>query len=268
MSEKPPTKYSLIWAATITPATRKLVLLSMANYSEDDGTRIWPAVATIAGHCELGVSTTAEHIRQLVKSKFLSLVKPATQHWPAWYALNLGELARARQPESGCLSKDRQPESGCLNNPDSQKTPSRQPESGYNPKDPDVSQGREGSVPPGSAAARPPRGPAPQLAICPEWVDKAALQRVGERNPQRNMSEILATALEYRAKGATPEAINAELVDMDSLTTKYKLELRLTVPKAPPKPNGRTSARKPATVVDTRAPGRYDSMKARSYHAN
>ncbi len=196
MSEKPPTKYSLIWAASITPSARKMVLLSLAKYSDDDGTNIGPAVATVARQCELGVSTTAEHIRQLVKSKFLRLVKPATQHWPAWYALNLGELARARQPDSGYLRKDRQPESGGLNTPDSQKTPSRQPESGYNPKDPDVSQGGEGSVPSGSAAARPPRRTEPQFkAICPEWVDKAALQRVCARNPKRDLQILLSTVV-------------------------------------------------------------------------
>ena len=158
---KPPTKYSLIWAARIAPAQRKLVLMALANYSNTDGTRIYPAVATVAANCGLGVNATRHHIHELTNSKLITVVKHSTQHWPTVYALNLQAISAL--PKCVALSKSSTPEvvsTECLSTPDlghqhSSFSDSDLHESGAYPKHPDVSQG---GAPSGSSASPPTLG--------------------------------------------------------------------------------------------------------------
>ena len=158
---KPPTKYSLIWAARIAPAQRKLVLMALANYSNADGTRIYPAVATVAANCGLGINATRHHIHELANSKLITVVKLSTQHWPTVYALNLQAISAL--PKCVALSKTSTPEvvgPECLSTPDlghqhSSFGDSALHKSGAYPKHPDV---RKGGPPSGSSASPPTLG--------------------------------------------------------------------------------------------------------------
>ena len=267
-------KFSLVWEADI-PAAPKFVLMALATYGNADGTSIRPGLPTVARKCgDVTVRQVSRHIQTLLAMGVLKLVRPAVQHYAAHYALCFKTLSALAMPEFRVDISVR-PESpgwtfmaprvdvyGTQGGHISPPTLS----------DPFVKKGREGDDPTGSAAARPPLVPPQQLANCPEWVDKAALQLVGEMNPKRDMRVLLTKAIEYRQEGLSAEAINAELVSMTKTINAYKVDLRLTVPRAPTKANGRTTTRKTASVVpsvdNTRTPGRYDSMKARAYHAN
>jgi hypothetical protein len=154
---KPHTKYSLIWAARITPAARKMVLLALANYSDADGSRIYPAVATVAEHCCLSVNATRSHIHALKEAGLLCVVRQATQHRATVYAMNLEAISALTK--SGVLTNFSTPESGGLEAPALQISSASTPESGADPIDPDVSQGIWGvTTPPGPSASPPPLG--------------------------------------------------------------------------------------------------------------
>lgn len=172
-------KYALIWAASVTPATRKLVLLAMANYSNADGTGIRPSVATVARHCGLGLTAANAHVRGLKTTGMLRLVRPATQNWPAEYSLNLQKIAESRLPESDSLINARLSESDSLNPPDYRKTCPRLSESDNNPNHPDEVRG-VGGDPRGSAAQPPPLGP---CLVLPAVVDAAMFNALVDNGP-------------------------------------------------------------------------------------
>ncbi len=170
--EKQATKYSLIWAARVAPAQRKLVLMALANYSNADGSHIFPAVATVADICCLGINATRCHIHELTKKNLITIVKQATQHWPTVYALNLQAIAAL--PKCAARSK---PSSPVVVNTESTSSPDlviqhsnfSVPDlhkKGADPNDPDVSQGR---TPSGSTASPPPLGAGYQ--VLPKRVD-------------------------------------------------------------------------------------------------
>lgn len=146
---KPHTKFSLIWAARITPAARKMVLLAMANYSDADGTSIRPSVSTVARHCGLSPKQTRRYIHDLIDAGFL--VTTATpDRAPHTYRIDFSTLqANQSTPVEGSSKSAIY----------SHARPHLLPPMGDYPIDPDVSQGIWGvTTPPGPSASPPPLG--------------------------------------------------------------------------------------------------------------
>ena len=180
-------RFRAVWAACITPAGRKLVLLALTDFSDADGTNIRPAVATVAACCNISAKQTRRHIHDLVELGVIKITRVAAQHRAATYALDLSALSAL--PQAGALENASTPmgvpqhSHGC---------PSDLPPMGDYPgntrgKTPRAGGG--GSSGPGFAG---PKGLDP--AIWAKWVKKAKLD-------SDEISERVAEGEELRAKG-------------------------------------------------------------------
>ncbi|NVO07774.1 MAG: hypothetical protein HXX19_18455 [Rhodoferax sp.] len=115
-----------------------------------------------------------------------------------------------------------------------------------------------GLVPGPAARHRPPQ----ELPELPQWLDAGALRNALVRNPKRNATVLVETAVEYRAAGVTADAINAELVALALHINAYKERLQVGIPRLNPGYKKRTTARKTALVID---PAR--NTRAKDYSA-
>lgn len=228
-------KYSLIWAAAISPPATKLVLLAMANYSDSDGTNIRPSVATVAGHCGLSAKQTRRHIHDLIGSAVL--VPTATpERATHTYKLSFSALAALRStPAHGSSptpahgsSKTAIYSHGC---------PNLLPPMGAYPNDPDLSQGREGAVPSGSVATPPTRGPSVGL---PGELRKDLFDALVANGPM-NQSRI--DALVEKAHELVGQGHDVNAMAQMAIECGWKRWGRPPAPTAPPKPYKRTTSR-------------------------
>jgi hypothetical protein len=71
----------------------KLVLVSLAHFTDDAGEHAWPAVATIAKLASCSVRTVQGLIKTLVGAGLLEQQAPACRHRPTTYRVNLTRLA-------------------------------------------------------------------------------------------------------------------------------------------------------------------------------
>ncbi|NVO06345.1 MAG: helix-turn-helix domain-containing protein [Rhodoferax sp.] len=94
-------RFGAVWAACITPAGRKLVLLALTDFADADGTNIRPAVATVAARCNISAKQARRHIHDLVELGVIKTTRVAAQHRAATYALDFAALSAL--PQAGAL---------------------------------------------------------------------------------------------------------------------------------------------------------------------
>jgi hypothetical protein len=70
----------------------KLVLVSLAHFTDDAGEHAWPAVATVAKLASCSVRTVQGLIKTLVGAGLLEQQAPACRHRPTTYRVNLTRL--------------------------------------------------------------------------------------------------------------------------------------------------------------------------------
>jgi hypothetical protein len=78
----------LAWEAP-TGGIRKLVLVAMADYANDEGKRVFPAVKTLARKCGIDETTCRRAMRDLEDDGLIAVAAKAKQHRPTEYRLTL-----------------------------------------------------------------------------------------------------------------------------------------------------------------------------------
>jgi hypothetical protein len=243
-------KYRLIWSAQIAPIA-KLVLLSMANYSDPDGTRIKASVSTFAGHCGLSAKQARRHIHDLQN---IGVIVPTATPDRAAHTYRLHFPALVALQSTPAQGSSPTPTHGSSKNAIySHGRPNLLPPMGDYPNDPDVSQGREGYVPSGRAS--PALGPNLPIELHKELFD--VLVSNGPNTPSR------IAALVKRAQELVADGHDINAMAQMAAESGWKRWGLPPLPKAPPAAKKRTTGRKTALLIDpgrnTRAPGRsYD----------
>ena len=192
-------RFRAVWAACVTPAGRKLVLLALTDFANADGTGIRPAVATIAARCNISPKQARRHIHDLVELGVLRPTREASQHRPAVYSLNFQTLsALPHMGGLGCASTpthDPQHSHGC---------PSALPPMGVNPgNDPGKTTPRGGLVSSGSAFGGP-KGV--NSTTWNKWVKKT-------RPDADELVDLVKRGEELHADGANLDALVQQALD-------------------------------------------------------
>lgn len=68
---------SLVWQYFVAKPERKLLALKLADNADENGCRIFPAVETMAAHCNCSVRSVQRWLSELVDGGFIQLVKYA-----------------------------------------------------------------------------------------------------------------------------------------------------------------------------------------------
>jgi hypothetical protein len=163
-------KFKLVWAASISPPTCKLVLLALAQFANRDGASIRPKVETVARMCGISPNSARIHIHALVKLGVLKLTRAALQWTTNVYAIDFNVLA------------DLQPTGGLeyLSTPADWSPANIQTSSPLEPRDAQTSSPRASDLQPAGANPLYHRGngdtggtprSGPVLADCPDGAD-------------------------------------------------------------------------------------------------
>ena len=85
---------AMVWPTGL-DSSAKLVLLRMADYADDEGSRVFPAVPTIARETSLSERTVQTSLRKLQKEQIISVVQEADhgKRRPREYRIDLKKLA-------------------------------------------------------------------------------------------------------------------------------------------------------------------------------
>lgn len=75
----------------------KIVLLTLADFANPDGTSIWPSKGTIARRTSMSPRTVQTHLGALRDRGLIRIVKPSGQHRPNEYAIVVENLMRRIQ---------------------------------------------------------------------------------------------------------------------------------------------------------------------------
>ena len=252
MSERPPTKYALIWGADIRPPTRKLVLLAMADFSDADGSNVRPSVETVANKCGLWPQQCRVHIQALRAEGLLIQEKGRSRWGPTLYRINLESL-KERQETSGLATSIERQETSAFKN--QRPLVSMRKTAGFhaqerqktsdNPRDPEHPsvQGRGETSPSGMAPAGPTLGAG--VVDLPPGLSKETFEGLvaqGNDNPARR-NALVKKAWELKAGGHDPEALAASAVRIglrdfaDPAKTKPVRLNKSAKSKLPPKRN-------------------------------
>lgn len=81
-----------VFERRIGSASRKAVLLCLAEHANPDGEMAFPSVARIAQETELGESTVRESLAWLRSERLITQTRRPGHHRPATYAVNLDRL--------------------------------------------------------------------------------------------------------------------------------------------------------------------------------
>src|SRR4051812_40671604 len=73
----------------VTPAVRKAVALKLADYASDDGSRVFPSVATIAAQTEISDRTVQRALMGFVEEGLLKIVRKGGGRHTTEYAFDL-----------------------------------------------------------------------------------------------------------------------------------------------------------------------------------
>jgi hypothetical protein len=96
---------SAVWRMNITPPTRKLVLLALADYGDDRGGNIFPSMSALAAKCGVTRSQAQRHVRALEVEGLVRVVANASGGKPGatpHYRLDLDQVVHtARTSETG-----------------------------------------------------------------------------------------------------------------------------------------------------------------------
>jgi pyocin large subunit-like protein len=79
---------TLAWG-TLTGGIQKLVLVALADYADDQGGSVFPAVATLARKCGIDETTCRRALRGLEEDGLIVVVAEARQHRPREYRMQL-----------------------------------------------------------------------------------------------------------------------------------------------------------------------------------
>ena len=260
-----------VMSTPIKPAGAKLVASVLAVWALDDGVVTKRhSFGFIGKCCDLSPDQAARHIKALISAGLLTVLKAPTQRDGAQYAIQIGALmpladhfkhldrGGIHAPSEGASTPPEgghpRPLRGGVDAPQPQPT-----------KNGNVF-GGGGVAPTGSVAAPPPLGSPRNL---PGGLRQELFDGLVANGPtsQSRIDALVKTAGELAAQGH-----DINVMAQMAVESGWKRWGRPPDPSAPTKANGRTTARKTASVVpsvdNTRTPGRYDSMKARAYHAN
>jgi DNA-binding transcriptional ArsR family regulator len=88
-----------VWRADIDP-TAKLVLLRLADFADDDGSRVFPSVARVADDCGLSARAVQTALRRLEAGGLLIMVAEADarSQRPRAYRIDIAALNAAARP--------------------------------------------------------------------------------------------------------------------------------------------------------------------------
>lgn len=95
---------SIVWDIRWPTQNHLLVMLKLADHANDEGSKVWPAVATIADQAQCSERTVQNVLKALRDCGLVSVVKPGGGSSPTIYELNvplLGLLARAKAKLEG-----------------------------------------------------------------------------------------------------------------------------------------------------------------------
>lgn len=141
---------SLVWESNL-PSHEKFIALALADYGSDDGTRIYPAIETVAGKVGKSERAVQYAIRSLEASGVLETVKEGGgRRNPTHYRMNIAALKGATSAPLPCHSAG---ETVQLTTETVQPTAPKPLE----PSDPDPDQRVEIDLP-GGDPPNPPRG--------------------------------------------------------------------------------------------------------------
>ena len=247
-------KFRLIWDAKFKSPPLKLVALAMANFSNADGSSIYPAVGTVARMCLLSPNQTRRHIQALIGIGVLTFERGRTSggRIPTHYALNLEVLATLNPATVGSVEEKIQPShAGTSTLPPVTLNP---PTDGSQPTLPTLPSnvGEGGVVPTAPPSAGLGHSSEIPAVLRPELFD--ALVANGPRSPTR-ISALIEKANELVQAGHDINAMAQQALEAG--WKRWPLPPRTTVP---PAANKRTTTRARASVIDpirdTRAAGR------------
>ncbi|HLO74857.1 MAG TPA: helix-turn-helix domain-containing protein [Magnetospirillum sp.] len=100
---------AMVWKADL-PSSAKLVLLRLADFANDDGGSIFPAVSTVAVECGMGERTVQDQLRALEAKGVLCLVREAVcaTRRPREYRIDMPTLAALPRAESKASKRRRE----------------------------------------------------------------------------------------------------------------------------------------------------------------
>lgn len=95
----------------VTPAVRKSVALKLADYASDDGSRVFPSVATIAAQTEISERTVQRALTGFVEEGLLKIVRKGGGRHTTEYAFDLTVLL-ALPPTGDTVTPVKDPRQG------------------------------------------------------------------------------------------------------------------------------------------------------------
>ena len=193
-------RFRAVWAADVSPASRKLVLLSLADFANPDGTSIRPAIASIAKRCGISSNHARNHVHALLDLGAITQTHPANQRRAATYALNFDTLygltgeRESSQGSSGRASRfSRAPAGECITpplglQPASVRAPAgeRQGSSGL-----ETTKGRPGGRPAGGLSGSGFAGPGGRGKTVIGNAGLARVKSAGETSMSKQARQLL-----------------------------------------------------------------------------
>jgi DnaD/phage-associated family protein len=115
---------SLVFEAGSLSPTQKSILLALADHANEDGRSIYPSVWRLTIKTGFGERAIRKGLAELREKKILIVVRPATQHFPTEYSININKLRELRNPELD-KPRNRPAPDAPLKDPDLHDIPSR-----------------------------------------------------------------------------------------------------------------------------------------------
>jgi Helix-turn-helix domain len=86
---------SLVWESDL-PPHETLILLALADHARDDGSRIYPSIATIARKTKYNRRTVQRIMRKLEEREILEVVKKSVRYGTTEYLIRCDKLPPLR----------------------------------------------------------------------------------------------------------------------------------------------------------------------------
>lgn len=84
---------TIVWDIRWPTQNHLLVMLKLADHANDEGSKVWPAVATIAAQAQCSERTVQNVLKAFRGCGLVSVVKPGGGSTPTIYELNVGLLS-------------------------------------------------------------------------------------------------------------------------------------------------------------------------------